>query len=66
MTEMRVILDTIHTLYRKRREKLLLVEVVFEKISLQSTLESKDRLYTFHISTIICRSFHNVVAVKAF
>ena len=52
--------DTIHTVPRKTHIKLHFVEVLFWRISFQSTLESKDRFYL--LKSALCKSFHNVAA----
>ena len=41
--------EPMHTKHRKRREKLLLVEVLFEK---KSILEGRDRLHIFFRSVM--------------
>ena len=45
---------------QKVPRKLHFVEVLFWRISFQSTLESKDRFYL--LKSALCKSFHNVAA----
>ena len=44
--------NTIHTVHRRTKRKLLLVKVQSERVSFQSTLESRDHLHLFQINTV--------------